>query len=104
MAWGHDKTPRRASFLPGVCDFASFGLVRSEAEVADRDIVAARILIESDGPYLSPEPVRKLKVNEPAHVTHVARCLAAVRNTTVEAFSERTAANAARLLALDITA
>lgn len=56
-----------------------------------------RILIETDAPYLSPEPVRKIKRNEPAHVRHTAACLAAVRNVTLEAFAAQTTANARRL-------
>jgi TatD DNase family protein len=56
-----------------------------------------RILIETDSPYLSPEPVRKVKRNEPAHVLHTARCLAEVRGTTLEAFAAQTTANAKRL-------
>ena len=34
-----------------------------------------RILIETDAPYLSPEPLRG-KSNEPSHITHTARYLA----------------------------
>ncbi|MEX2316972.1 MAG: TatD family hydrolase [Pirellulales bacterium] len=66
-----------------------------------RTIVAAvpsdRILIETDSPYLSPEPVRKIKRNEPAHVRHTAECLAAVRGATLEEFAGQTTANARRL-------
>ena len=31
-----------------------------------------RLLVETDAPYLSPEPMRKQKINEPALVVHVA--------------------------------
>jgi TatD DNase family protein len=46
---------------------------------------------------LSPEPVRKIKRNEPAHVVHTAACLAEVRGVTLEKFAEQTTANAKRL-------
>ena len=33
---------------------------------------ADRLVVETDAPYLSPEPMRKIKVNEPAFVMHTA--------------------------------
>jgi len=59
-----------------------------------------RLLVETDGPFLSPEPVRKMKTNEPANVVHVAACLARVRNTNVEALARITTENAMRLFGL----
>src|SRR3954471_21787845 len=56
-----------------------------------------RILVETDSPYLSPDPVRKVKRNEPANVRHTAACLAEIRGVTLEAFAAQTAANAKKL-------
>jgi TatD DNase family protein len=56
-----------------------------------------RILIETDAPYLAPEPVRKIKRNEPAHVQHTADRIAAARGVSLDAFAAHTTANARRL-------
>jgi TatD DNase family protein len=63
-------------------------------------VPADRILVETDSPYLSPEPVRKVKRNEPSHVRHTTTCLANVRGETLEAFAVQTTANAKRLFQL----
>lgn len=58
-----------------------------------------RLLVETDSPYLSPEPVRKIRRNEPAHVAHTARLLAEVRGERLEDLAAATTANARRLFA-----
>jgi TatD DNase family protein len=59
------------------------------------------ILIETDSPYLTPEPLRgKQRRNEPALVAHTAAHLAALRGVPVEQFAAQTAANARRLFRL----
>jgi TatD DNase family protein len=58
-----------------------------------------RLLVETDSPYLAPEPVRG-KRNEPAHVAHTLRRLAAVRGEDAEALAAATTANARRLFGL----
>jgi len=60
-----------------------------------------RILVETDAPYLTPEPMRKQKINEPALVVHVAQTLAAVRGTTVAEIDRLTTANAKRFFRWD---
>jgi TatD DNase family protein len=56
-----------------------------------------RLLIETDSPYLSPEPKRGRRPNEPAWIVHTARCLAEVRGTTVEELAAQTTGNARQL-------
>jgi TatD DNase family protein len=80
------------------------GMVTYKKSTELREIAAAvpndRILVETDSPYLSPEPVRKIKRNEPAHVRHTAACLADVRGVSLEEFAALTSANAKKLFRL----
>jgi TatD DNase family protein len=55
-----------------------------------------RFFVETDAPYLTPEPMRKQKVNEPALVVHVAECAARELGMTLEEVDRLTTANAAR--------
>jgi TatD DNase family protein len=55
-----------------------------------------RLLIETDAPYLAPEPFRG-QPNEPARVRRVAEVLAEIRHTSWETIAELTARNAERL-------
>jgi TatD DNase family protein len=62
-------------------------------------IPADRILVETDSPYLSPEPFRGKRPNEPARVVHTAECLARVRGVSREEIARQTTANAEALFA-----
>ena len=58
-----------------------------------------RLLIETDAPFLAPQPVRG-KTNEPAFVAHTAEHLARLRNTTAEELAALTTRNARALFQL----
>jgi len=60
-----------------------------------------RLLIETDSPYLSPEPVRGKRPCEPAFVRHTAECLAKVRGMSLEEFAALTTANARAFFGLE---
>ena len=55
-----------------------------------------KILIETDSPYLSPEPVRG-KRNNSMNVRYVAEKIASVKNKTIEEIAEITSENARRI-------
>jgi TatD DNase family protein len=55
-----------------------------------------RLLVETDAPYLSPEPVRNVKTNEPAFVAHTARVAAEVKGLAYDEFDRVTTTNALR--------
>ena len=59
----------------GVVTFANAHEVAQAAKLVPAD----RIMVETDSPFLSPEPVRKIRPNEPKHVVHVAAKIAALR-------------------------
>ncbi|MDX1962731.1 MAG: TatD family hydrolase [Pirellulales bacterium] len=69
-------------------------------EVA-RQIPTERILVETDSPYLAPEPVRG-KRNEPANTRYTAECLARERGTSLAEFAALTTENARRLFRLGV--
>ncbi len=64
-------------------------------EVARR-LPLDRLMVETDSPYLAPEPHRG-KRNEPAFVTEVARVLADLRSESIDKVAEQTSANAEAL-------
>jgi TatD DNase family protein len=74
-----------------------FQPLRAVAAAAPAD----RILIETDSPYLTPEPFRgRQRRNEPALLPHTAAGLAALRGVPPEQLAKVAAANARRLLRL----
>ena len=74
----------------GVITFKNSGELREAVKNCPSD----RLLVETDAPYLSPEPLRKQKVNEPALVMHVAAMVAQIRDLTVSEVDELTTRNA----------
>lgn len=64
-----------------------------------REVRMDRILIETDCPFLAPEPHRGTR-NEPANVSYVARAIARIRNLVPEEVISRTEENARRLFSI----
>jgi TatD DNase family protein len=81
------------------------GTVTYKKNDALRDIVrelpADRILLETDCPFLSPEPFRG-KDNEPALIVHTAAKVADVRGATYQEICRLTTANARRVFRLPL--
>jgi TatD DNase family protein len=73
----------------GAVTFKKSDELRKVARFAPID----RLLIETDAPYLSPEPMRKQKINEPALIVHTAVAIAAARGVSVAQIDEITAKN-----------
>lgn len=82
--------------LTGVVTFRKSDELRAVA----RTMPADRLLIETDSPYLSPEPVRRVQPNEPAHLIHTAACVAEQRGMTMPELSALTEANTRRFFTL----
>jgi TatD DNase family protein len=60
----------------------------------------ARLLVETDSPYLAPVPLRGQR-NEPAHVVHTAAYLAGVHGVELTTLAEHTTRNARALFGLE---
>jgi TatD DNase family protein len=70
-----------------------------ELRDAARAVPADRLLVETDSPYLSPQP-RRGRPNEPANVVHTAAALAEARGADPAALAAQLDANAAAAFAL----
>lgn len=57
------------------------------------------LLIETDAPYLTPEPFRGRR-NEPSYIVHTAQAIAAIRGVTLEDIARITTLNAKRLFGI----
>ncbi|MCK4343520.1 MAG: TatD family hydrolase [Phycisphaerae bacterium] len=80
----------------GVVTFKKSDTIRQSAQYVPSD----RIMLETDAPYLSPEPVRKIRPNEPALLVHTARFVAELRAAEYAVFAAATTANAERFFRL----
>lgn len=80
----------------GIVTYKNAPEVRESARLVPLD----RIMVETDAPYLSPEPHRKIRPNEPRYVTATARFLADLRGIPLERFVEQVDQNAERFFRL----
>lgn len=78
----------RISFT-GIVTFPKSG----ELQEIARRYPADQLMVETDSPFLSPVPVRGVRPNAPAHVAHVARFLADLRDVPYPELVEQTSAN-----------
>ena len=71
----------------------------SDLRDAARAVSADRLLVETDSPFLAPQPVRG-RPNEPAHVVHTLTLLAEERGEPPTDLAAQTHANAAAAFGL----
>ena len=80
----------------GVVTFKNARIKQEAARIVPVD----RLMLETDSPYMSPEPMRKQKVNEPALMIHTARFLAELKQMDLEDFAEAVTATSKDFFAL----
>jgi TatD DNase family protein len=69
----------------------------TELQSAAAEVPAELLLVETDAPYLSPQPLRG-RPNEPANVVHTAHHVAGLRGVSYEELERTVERNAARIL------
>ncbi|MEE4376741.1 MAG: TatD family hydrolase [Candidatus Competibacteraceae bacterium] len=79
------------NFVISLSGIVTFNNATKLHEVARR-LPSDSVLVETDSPYLAPEPHRGAK-NQPAWVRHVAECVARLRGEPLERVAEATTAN-----------
>jgi TatD DNase family protein len=78
--------------LGGILTFRKSDQLRATV----RELPLERLLLETDAPYLAPEPFRGRR-NEPAYVAHVAATLAAIKGCELAEIEAATTDNFFRL-------
>jgi TatD DNase family protein len=80
------------SFLDRGCWISFTGVVTFKSADTCRQAVKVvplnRMMVETDSPYMSPEPMRKVRVCEPALMVHTARLIAEIKDIDYMAFCE----------------
>ena len=79
--------------LGGILTFARSDEVRETIKKIPLD----RLLLETDSPYLTPAPFRKIKTNEPCYIPHIAAKLAEVKQVGLAEVEQATTDNFFRL-------
>jgi TatD DNase family protein len=68
----------------GVVTFKNAETIRQAAGI----VSTTRLMLETDCPYMSPEPMRKQRINEPALMIHTAKFLAELKQMPLPGFAE----------------
>jgi len=95
---GSIETAKRAielGFYIGVTGTITYKNAEQKRQVIS-NLPIERLLLETDAPYLAPEPYRG-KRNEPAFVLHIADKIAEIKSRTPQEIAAITTENAARL-------
>ena len=71
-----------------------------EVQEAAKIVPADRIMVETDSPFLTPEPMRKVRPNEPKFVVHIAQRIAELRGVSPLDFEQQLDANAERFFGI----
>jgi len=72
----------------GVVTFKNAGATRNAVKI----VPPHRLMLETDCPYMSPEPMRKQKINEPALMVHTAEAIAELKAMDLADFAQTTTA------------
>ena len=86
-------------FYVGFTGVVTFKNAKELKEVA-KNIPLERLLIETDSPYLAPEPFRG-ESNQPQYVKYVAEHIAEIRQISYNEVVEATSQNAIKLFGLN---
>ena len=78
-------------------------LLKKSTELAKtfKSIPNNKILVETDSPYLSPEPLRG-KVNQPSNIVHTVKFISLLKGTTKEDVEKFTTNNFQKLFKINI--
>jgi TatD DNase family protein len=68
----------------GVVTFKNARIKQEAAKIVPLD----RLMLETDCPYMSPEPMRRQKINEPALMIHIAKFLAELKGIDLADFAD----------------
>jgi len=100
---GDAETALRCCDLGMMISFAGTVTFKKAGELreAAKAVPAEHLLIETDCPYLTPEPLRG-KRNEPAYLVHTAECLAGVLGLSAKDVERITDTNARLLFGLPV--
>jgi len=70
--------------------------------IAAKCIPLDRLLLETDCPFMAPEPFRKKRRSEPAHIPYIARRIAEAKNIDVAEVAQQTNLNAEKLFGVRV--
>jgi len=82
----------------GVLTYKNAGDVRRAAELVPLD----RVMFETDAPFLTPEPYRKIKPNEPRYAIETARRFAELRGLEWDGLQTRINENTERFFGIEV--